>query len=178
MDKESVRFTWKDYRNGNQNRQVSLPGCEFVRRFLGRGRMRVVDVLRPASCRSRAPPAGRRSARESASSRCAHHLPSDRWSSARSSIRRMLLAGFFRFRAPTRGRGGTELARSSGNPRSLALREACPCSRRKATSIASASAKRLRPTNCTRVPGRLRRLRQSVQRDPLTILYVRRWLIL
>jgi hypothetical protein len=131
MDEESVRFTWKDYRHGNQVRQMRLPGCEFVRRFLlhalpkgfvrirrygilancqreerlalcrrlldepspaargveadiepreadassagvtessdrpcdacGRGRMRVIDVLRPASCRSRAPPSWRRS---------------------------------------------------------------------------------------------------------------------
>lgn len=34
VDEESVRFTWKDYRNGNRVRPMRLPGCEFVRRFL------------------------------------------------------------------------------------------------------------------------------------------------
>jgi hypothetical protein len=34
VDEERVRFTWKDYRNGNRVRPMSLPGCEFKRRFL------------------------------------------------------------------------------------------------------------------------------------------------
>jgi hypothetical protein len=34
VDEESVRFTWKDYRNGNRVRPMRLPGSEFVRRFL------------------------------------------------------------------------------------------------------------------------------------------------
>jgi hypothetical protein len=34
VDEEAVRFTWKDYRNGNRVQAMSLPGCEFMRRFL------------------------------------------------------------------------------------------------------------------------------------------------
>jgi hypothetical protein len=34
VDEVSVRFTWKDYRNDNRVRPMSLPGCEFMRRFL------------------------------------------------------------------------------------------------------------------------------------------------
>jgi hypothetical protein len=34
VDEETVRFTWKNYRSGNRVRPMSLPGGEFVRRFL------------------------------------------------------------------------------------------------------------------------------------------------
>ena len=34
MDKGKVRFRWKDYRNGNKQKTMSLQAGEFIRRFM------------------------------------------------------------------------------------------------------------------------------------------------
>ena len=34
MEEGKVRFRWKDYRNGNRQKTMSLQGGEFIRRFL------------------------------------------------------------------------------------------------------------------------------------------------
>jgi hypothetical protein len=34
MDNGKVRFRWKDYRDGNRQKKMTLPGSEFIRRFL------------------------------------------------------------------------------------------------------------------------------------------------
>jgi hypothetical protein len=34
MDDGKVRFRWKDYRDGNRKKTMTLDGCEFIRRFL------------------------------------------------------------------------------------------------------------------------------------------------
>ena len=34
MDNGKVRFRWKDYRDGNRQKTMTLDGAEFIRRFL------------------------------------------------------------------------------------------------------------------------------------------------
>lgn len=34
LEGDEVRFRWKDYRDGNQQKTMSLPATEFIRRFL------------------------------------------------------------------------------------------------------------------------------------------------
>jgi hypothetical protein len=34
MDDDKVRFRWKDYRDGNRQKTMTLDGKEFIRRFL------------------------------------------------------------------------------------------------------------------------------------------------